>query len=60
MGQRDRQLATESAAVAYDPERVEVDQLIQAVTHTGYGASLVRSQSHTLETTRGRPAATPG
>src|SRR5712692_541080 len=41
--------ATERAAVAYDPERVDVDQLIQAVTHTGYGASLVRSQSHTLE-----------
>src|SRR5713226_6602153 len=41
--------ATERAAVAYDPERVDVDQLIQTVSHTGYGASLARSQANTLE-----------
>ncbi|MHB8468443.1 MAG: heavy metal translocating P-type ATPase [Gaiellaceae bacterium] len=41
--------ATERAAVAYDPARVDVERLLRTVTQTGYGASLATSQSHTLE-----------
>ncbi|MGH3036044.1 MAG: heavy metal translocating P-type ATPase, partial [Gaiellaceae bacterium] len=36
--------ATERAAVAYDEERLEVDDLVRAVERAGYRASLTRSE----------------
>src|SRR5262245_35803230 len=56
-------LMTNSATVAYDPSRVQPDQLVEAIRATGYGADLApagqsaadeqdaRDLEHTHETT---------
>jgi Cu+-exporting ATPase len=43
-------LASEEAAVAFDPARVGVEELIRAVEAAGYGASLPRAASDTTQT----------
>jgi Cu+-exporting ATPase len=42
-------LATERAAVAYDPSRVELRELVRAVEGAGYGASLSREREVEVE-----------
>ena len=41
--------ATERAAVAYDPDAVDVERLIRAVEQTGYGASLPQAGAQAAE-----------
>ncbi len=48
-------LATEKAAVTYDPDAIDIDALVAAVAKAGYGLAPVRVDAEGTRHWRARP-----